>query len=59
MTFDFKVQFVPHGKHSTFVVKCTNLILYWAIFGVCSEVQTKFITVLCGGEFLNVKFGGT
>jgi hypothetical protein len=49
--FEFKVQFVQRGKYSTFVVKSSNLMLYWAKVAVCSKVQTRYINVLCGESF--------
>jgi hypothetical protein len=48
---DFQAQFVQRGKYSTFVVKGSNLLLYWAKVAVCSKVHTKYRNVLCGESF--------
>jgi len=43
------------------VIKSSQLIMYWEIIAVCSQIHTKYINTLCGQnvEFLNVKPGGT
>src|SRR5215468_7439803 len=43
------------------VIKTSQLMLYWEIIAVCSEILTKHINTLCGQnvELLNVKRGGT
>ena len=43
------------------VIKVNQLILYWEIIAVCSEIHTKRINTLCGQnvEFVDVKFGVT
>jgi hypothetical protein len=47
--------------HSVSVTKTSQLLLYWEIIAVCSEIHTKHINTLCGQnvEFVNVEPGGT
>jgi hypothetical protein len=54
---DLKTQSVPRSKHTPFVIKTRQLMLYREIIVVCSEIHTKHINTLCGQnvELLNVK----
>jgi len=43
-----KIQSVPHSKHSTSVIKTSQLVLYREIIAVCSQIHTKHTEILCG-----------
>ena len=51
------VQNVPRSKHCVWVIKASQLMLYWEITAVCSQIHTKHINTVCGQnvELLNVK----
>src|SRR5215470_14231415 len=55
------IQSVPRSKHSVWVIKSSQLMLYREIIAVCSEIHTKHINTLCeqNVELLNVKRGGS
>jgi hypothetical protein len=42
--FVLMAQFVPRSRHFVFVVKTSQLMLYWAEVAVCCEVD---ISALC------------
>jgi hypothetical protein len=52
---------MPYCRGSDISLKTDQLMLYWEIIAVCSEIHTKHINTLCGQnvEFVNVKPGGT
>jgi hypothetical protein len=41
-------QYVPRSKHTTSVIKTTQLKRYSEIIAVCSQIHTKLINTLCG-----------
>ena len=47
----------PRSKHTPSVIKTSQLMLYWEIIAVCSDIHTKHINTLRGQnvEFVNVK----
>ena len=50
--------FSPYRQVNTIsVIKTSQLMLYWEIIAVCSQIHTKHINALCGQnvELLNVK----
>jgi len=43
------IQFVPRSKHNPSPFKKTNqLMLYWEIIAVCSDIHAKQRNTLCG-----------
>ena len=55
-----KTQFVPRSKHSTTVIKASQLMMYKVKVAVCSDIRIKHSTQSEHHvEFLNVKPGGT
>jgi len=51
------IQSVPRSKHSVYVIKTSQLMLYREIMAVCSDIHTKHINTVCGQnvELLSVK----
>jgi hypothetical protein len=56
-TRSWKIQSVPHSKHSVSVIQTSQLMLYREIIAVCSEIHIKHINTLCGQnvELFNIK----
>jgi hypothetical protein len=55
------VQSVPRSKHSVSAIKTSQLILYWEIIAISSEIHTEQINVFCEqtAEFLGTERCGT
>jgi len=43
-----KTQSVPRSKHSVWVIKTSQLMLYREIIAVCSQIHTRHINTMCG-----------
>jgi len=41
---DIKIQHVPRSKHSVYVIKTRQSMLYREIIAVCSEIHAKHVT---------------